>query len=65
MILLAYLMHTSFDWIDAHYRAVRRALPSRRTFFEHVRALLLYLPFDDWDHLLGFMLSKLKPPDTG
>jgi hypothetical protein len=65
MILLAYLMHTSFDWIDERYRAVRRALPSRTTFFEHVRALLLYLPFDSWDHLLRFMLSKLNAPDTG
>jgi hypothetical protein len=65
MILLAYLMHTCCDWIDTHYRALRRALPSRATFFEHVRALLQYLPFDSWDHLLGFMLSKLNVPDTG
>ena len=64
MILLAYLMHTAFDWIDERYRAVRRALPSRTTFFEHIRALLQYLPFNDWDHLLGFMLSKLTPYDT-
>ena len=71
MILLAFLMHTCFDWLDERYRAVRCKLPSRRTFFENVRTLLLYLPFDSWDHLLGFMLSKLKPPhavnapDTG
>lgn len=71
MILLAFLMHTCFDWLDERYRAVRSALPSRRTFFENVRTLLLYLPFDSWDHLLGFMLSKLNAPhavnapDTG
>ena len=71
MILLAFLMHTCFDWLDERYRAVRCRLPSRRTFFENVRTLLLYLPFDSWDHLLGFMLSKLNPPhavnapDTG
>jgi hypothetical protein len=57
--------HTTLDWIDQRYRMVRRLLPSRRTFFEHVRALLLYLPFDDWDHLMRFMLKKLTPPDTG
>jgi hypothetical protein len=38
MILLAFLAHTTLDWIDALYRAVRDALPSRRTFFEHLRA---------------------------
>src|ERR1019366_4528937 len=71
MILLAFLMHTCFDWLDERYRAVRRKLPSRRTFFENVRTLLRYLPFDSWDHLLGFMLSKLNAPhavdapDTG
>ena len=65
MILLAYLLHTTLDWIDQRYHTVRRRLPSRRTFFEHVRALLLYLPFDDWDHLMGFMLQRLAPPDTG
>lgn len=71
MILLAFLMHTCFDWLDERYRAVRCKLPSRRTFFENVRTLLLYLPFDSWDHLLRFMLSKLNPPhavnapDTG
>lgn len=65
MILLAYLLHTTLDWIDQRYHTVRRRLPSRRTFFEHVRALLLYLPFDDWDHLMGFMLQRLVPPDTG
>lgn len=64
MILLAYLLHTTLDWIDQRYRMVRNLLPSRRTFFEHVRALLLYLPFDDWDHLMSFMLKKLAPPDT-
>ena len=65
MILLAYLLHTTLDWIDPHYRTVRRLLPSRRTFFEHVRTLLLYLPFDDWAHLMRFMLKNLDPPDTG
>jgi hypothetical protein len=65
MILLAFLMHTCFDWLDQRYRAVRSALPSRKTFFEHVRALLFYLPFDSWDHLLSFMLRKVNAPDTG
>lgn len=61
MILLAFLLHTALHLLDVRYRAVRAALPSRRTFFEHVRALLLYLPFDNWDHLMTFMLAKLSP----
>lgn len=67
LILLAFLVHTTLDWIDESYRAVRDLLPSRRTFFEHLRALIQYLPFDDWGHLMQFMLNRLDPhpPDTG
>ena len=67
MNLLAFLVHTALEWLDVRYREIRSKLPSRRTFFEHVRALLHYLPFDDWDHLMSFMLSSLepKPPKTG
>ena len=67
LILLAFLVHTALDWMDARYATVRGLLPSRRTFFEHLRALLQYLPFDDWDHLMRFMHHRLDPnaPDTG
>jgi len=67
MILTAFLLHTALDWFDERYHAVRSMLPSRRTFFEHVRALLQYLPFDSWDHLMAFMLDsfKPKPANTG
>ena len=61
MILLAYLYHTVLDWMDERYRAVRAILPSRRTFFEHLRALLQYLPFDGWNQLMAFMLKALEP----
>jgi len=52
--------------MDSRYAKVRVLLPSRRTFFEHLRALLQYLTFDDWDHLMPFMLQRLAPtaPDT-
>ena len=43
----------------ASFRAVRDSRPSRRTFFEHLRALIHYLPFDDGDHLTRFMLRRL------
>ena len=61
LILLAYLTHTILDWMDERYHAVRALLPSRRTFFEHLRALLQYLPFDNWDQLMAFMLRGLEP----
>jgi hypothetical protein len=67
MILLAFLLHTTLGLVDGPYQTVRNLLPSRRTFFEHLRALIQYLPFDDWDHLLRFMLKALdvEPPNTG
>jgi hypothetical protein len=61
LILLAYLIHTVLGWMDERYRQVRAILPSRRTFFEHLRALLQYLPFDNWDQLMIFMLHGLEP----
>lgn len=61
MILLAFLVHTTLDLIDVPYQTVRDLLPSRQTFFEHFRALIQYLPFDDWNHLMGFMLKSLDP----
>jgi hypothetical protein len=61
LILLAYLMHTVLERVDRRYRAIRAQLPSRRTFFEHLRALLQYLPFDTWEHLFDFMLDALAP----
>ncbi|MEO6320087.1 MAG: hypothetical protein ABIR56_05450 [Polaromonas sp.] len=67
MILLAFLMHTILDWVDEAYQTVRKLLPSRRTFFEHLRALLQYLPFDNWAQLTSFMLARLTDiePETG
>ena len=67
MNLLAYLLHTTLDLQDTSYRSIRGLLPSRRTFFEHLRALLQYFPFDSWDHLMAFMLNGLAspPPATG
>jgi hypothetical protein len=65
--LLAYLLHAVLDWMDAAYRAARGLLPSRRTFFEPLRALLQYLPFDSWAHLMEFILKGLgaEIPDSG
>ena len=53
--LLAFLTHTALEWLDKAYGAVRRAAPSRRTFFENLRTLLQFIPFDNWQQLMQFM----------
>ena len=39
------------------YQCVRRLLPSRRTFFEHLRALMQYILFESWEHMLSSLLG--------
>ncbi|NBC46924.1 MAG: hypothetical protein GVY22_02800 [Gammaproteobacteria bacterium] len=39
LILLAFLVHTLLELDAPRYSHVRDNLPSRRTFFEHLRAL--------------------------
>jgi hypothetical protein len=58
--LLAFLVHTALGWLDEPYRVLRARLSSRRTFFEHVRALTLYIHFPDWSGLLDFMMRGLE-----
>jgi hypothetical protein len=60
MNILAFLLHTCLDAADGAYRLVRAALPSRQTFFEHLRALTTYLCFPTWDALLDFMMQGLE-----
>jgi hypothetical protein len=60
MNLLAFLTHTVLGWLDQRYAAVRSRLPSRKKFFNDLRALLTYLSFTSWDHLMDFMLHGLK-----
>ncbi|MDP2902500.1 MAG: hypothetical protein Q8N96_05275 [Methylovulum sp.] len=61
--LLAFLTHTAPEWLDEAYLAVRRAAPSRRAFFENLRTLLQFIPFDNWQQLMQFMLdAEMKLP---
>jgi len=65
--VLAFLSHTALEYFDSLYRIARSLLPSRRTFFEHLRALTQYIHFNDWSHLMRFMLKGLGVAvhDTG
>jgi len=63
--LLAYLFHTLLELLDEQYRAVRQELVARQDFFNDLRALLRYMVFDNWQHLMHFMLVGLELiPDT-
>ena len=58
--LLAFLFHTLLEIFDKNYRLLRQKLPTRKTFFEHIRALTCYLCFENWNRMLEFMLEGLK-----
>lgn len=58
--LLAFLFHTALEMIDEKYKQIRDDLPTRKTFFDDVRALTRYICFDSWDALLTFMMQGLE-----
>lgn len=58
--LFAFLLHTIAQLADLTYQQVRHALGKRLAFFEDVRALMRYLLFDNWHHLLNFMFVQLE-----
>lgn len=65
--ILSLLFHTLLELLDQKYKLLRSYLPTRKTFFDDLRALTRYMYFDSWDHLLTFMLQGLEldiPPNT-
>jgi len=60
MNILAFLCHTVLGFTDEHYRLIRATLPTRKTFFQDVRALVRYLHFPSWQGLLRFMMRGLE-----
>ena len=58
--ILAFLFHTVLGLTDESYRLIRAALPTRKTFFQDVRALTRYLHFPSWKGLLRFMMRGLE-----
>lgn len=64
--LLAFLFHTTLEMMDEKYKQIRDDLPTRKTFFDDVRALTRYMCFDSWHALLTFMMQglELEVPDT-
>jgi hypothetical protein len=68
MNILAFLYHTFLSFTDEHYRLIRAHLPTRKTFFDDLRALTRYMLFPNWAALMDFMMRGLeigpyaKPP---
>lgn len=58
--LLAFLFHTVLEWSDAKYALLRQVLARRQTFFHDIQALIRYMVFDHWDHLMDFMIRGLE-----
>jgi len=58
--LLAFLFHTVLEWSDQQYALLRRVLARRQTFFHDIQALMRYMVFDHWDHLMAFMIRGLE-----
>lgn len=64
--ILAFLIHTLMEFIDEKYRLLRDSLPTRKTFFDDIRALTRYMCFGSWDDMMDFMLKGLEiemPPN--
>jgi hypothetical protein len=58
--LLAFLFHTVLELMDEKYQLIRGTLPTRKTFFQDIRALTRYIYFDSWDELMLFMIRGLE-----
>ena len=58
--LLAFLFHTVLEWSDTQYALLHQVLARRQSFFEDIRALMRYMVFDSWQHLMEFMIRGLE-----
>ena len=64
--ILSLLFHTLLEFVDDRYQLLRSHLPTRKTFFNDLRALTRYFVFDSWDHPLTFKIQGLDldlPPN--
>ena len=58
--ILAFLFHGFLTFCDDAYRLIRATLPTRKTFFQDLRALMRYLHFSSWHAMLDFMMRGLE-----
>lgn len=58
--ILSFLYHTALSFIDLAYQLIREKLPTRKTFFDDLRALIRYMHFESWQHIMQFMMEGLE-----
>jgi len=57
--ILAFLFHTILELSDESFFLLREVIEKRTTFFEHIKALTVYLCFNSMTSLKNFMLLSL------
>jgi hypothetical protein len=60
MNILAFLFHSFLTFCDADYQLIRATLPTRKTFFQDIRALMRYHCFSSWAVMMDFMMRGLE-----
>ena len=65
LTILAFLFHTVLSFVDKRYQMLRNNLGRRDTFFHDISALMKYMIFEHWIHLLKTMLTGLELEDPG
>jgi Transposase DDE domain len=62
MNLIAFAMHTVADLVDAAWKAARKAVGTRKRFFEELRVITTYLVFPSWALLVETLTAGKPPP---
>ncbi len=62
MNILAFLFHTLLEFMNKKYQLLRKVIGARKTFFNHIRTLLVFHPYKSFASLLDFMIEGLKRP---
>ena len=58
--ILAFLFHSFLSFCDDAYKLIRTTLPTRKTFFQDIRALMRYMCFPSRDAMMDFMMRGLE-----
>jgi hypothetical protein len=60
--LLAFLFHTVLQLVDSSYQNIRQKRGTRKGFFQDILTLTKYFLFQNWQHLIDFMLYGSPAP---
>ena len=62
MNLIAFAMHTVADLVDSAWQHARKAVGTRKRFFEELRVITTYLVFPSWALLVETLTAGAPPP---